>query len=431
MKTLGIRKETKNRWEIRVPLNPRAVKELVDKGYTVRVQPSANRVYHNDEYAAAGAVLTDDLAGSDVILGVKEVPIDDIDPGMPYLFFSHVIKGQDYNMPLLQKFLDTRSTLLDYEKIIDDKGRRLVFFGKFAGNAGMVDTLWGLGRRLKLHHGLDTPFLKLKRAYEYDSVQDAVNHLAEIGREIEQNGLPAEICPFNIFLLGYGHVATGCREILSALPIREIEPGKLATLEPGRNRNNVFLTVFKEEHLVERKDGAGFNLQDYYDHGASYKSRMESYLPFCSVYVNAIYWAPGYPVFLGRNEMARLQGPHQKLVIIGDITCDINGSVQATVKSTEPDIPIFIYNANTGEAIDGLEGEGFADCAVDNLPCEFAREASDYFSSTLMPFLERMLDADYTQSLRQTGLPREIQNACIVHHGKLEPDFDYLNEYLD
>ena len=431
MKTVGIRKETKNRWEARVPLNPRAVKELVDKGYTVRVQPSPIRIYKDDEYTAAGAVLTDDLTGCDLILGVKEVPVNDVMPGIPHLFFSHVIKGQDYNMPLLQKFLNTETTLLDYEKITDDNNLRLVFFGKYAGNAGMVDTLWGLGQRLKIHHGLDTPFLKVKRAYEYDSVHDAVHHLSEIGQEIEENGLPEEICPLNIFLLGYGHVATGCREILSALPIQEIEPDLLKQNDACKDNHKVYLSVFKEEHLVQRKDGAKFQLLNYYKHGSEYRSRMEQYLPYCSVYVNAIYWAPGYPVFLKQEEMARMQGPQQRLIIIGDITCDIGGSVQATLKSTEPDNPIFIYNAKTGGMVDGLEGEGYADCAVDNLPCEFAREASDYFSSTLMPFMERMLNADYTKGLKHTGLPPEIARACIAHHGKLEPAFKYLYEYLD
>jgi len=430
MKTLGIRRETKNRWEARVPLNPAAVKELVDKGYAVRVQPSDIRIYRDEEYAAAGATITMDLNGCDLILGVKEVPENEIMPGVPHLFFSHVIKGQTYNMPLLQKVLDTHTTLLDYEKITDENNLRLVFFGKYAGNAGMVDTLWGLGRRLKAQKGLDTPFLKVKRAYEYHSVHDAVRHLAEIGEEIERDGLPEEICPLNIFLLGYGHVATGCREILSALPIMEIDPEFLQDGTRCRDSHKIYLSVFKEEHLVERKDGAKFVLQNYYKHGNEYRSRMEQYLPHCSVYVNAIYWAPGYPVFLKQSELARMQGPAQKLIIIGDITCDINGSVQATLKATEPDKPIYIYNALTGEMTDGLEGEGYADCAVDNLPCEFSREASDYFTSTLSPFIEAMLHADYEKGIHQAGLPEEIERACIAHHGKLEPAFKYLYEYL-
>ena len=399
MKTLGIVKETKNKWERRVPINPSAVNELIRKGFKVMVQPSDIRIYTNEEFKEAGATISENLTQCDFIIGVKEIPIDAIIPGKPYLFFSHVIKGQDYNMPLLQKILDNNVTLLDYEKIEDDKNTRLVFFGKFAGNAGMVDTLYGLGQRLKQHQDLDTPFLKIKQSYQYESVQDAINQIKIIGKEIEKNGLPEAITPLNIFLLGYGHVATGCQEILAALPIVEIDPDKLVDHSQNYDNNKIYLSVFKEKHLVEKKDGSQFSLNDYYINSSEYKSRMMQYLSFCSVYMNAIYWTPECPVFLPNSVLEKMQGQNPKLIIIGDISCDKNGSVQATVKCATPDKPVFIFNAKTGEVTDGFTGEGFADMAVDNLPCEFAREASDYFSDALMPYMEKMLLNDYSKDI--------------------------------
>ena len=430
MKTLGIVRETKNKWERRVPLNPSAVNELIRKGFEVIVQPSDIRIFKNEEYRAGGAKLSEDLSRCDFIIGVKEIPIDDIIPGKAYLFFSHVIKGQDYNMPLLQKILDEKITLLDYEKIIDSKNRRLVFFGKFAGNAGMVDTLHGLGKRLKQHHGLDTPFLKIKQSYQYESVQNAIEHLKDVGKEIKKNGLPAEITPLNIFLLGYGHVASGCRQILAALPIVEIDPDKLTEHSQNYEDNKIYLSVFKEEHLVERKDSGKFSLQDYFNNNSEYKSRLERYLPYCSIYMNAIYWTSECPVFLPNLYLKQNQEKNPKLIIIGDITCDIEGSVQATVKATWPDNPVFIFNAKTGEITDGYEGEGFAVMAVDNLPCEFPRESADTFSNSLMPFIEEMLLNDYSQSIEKSDLPEEIKKACIVHQGNLQPQYEYLREYL-
>ncbi len=430
MKTLGIRKETKNRWERRVPLNPAAIKKLVDDGYKVIVQPSEIRIYSDEEYKNAGAILSDDLSKTDLILGVKEVHIEDIIPKIPHLFFSHTIKGQAYNMPMLKRFLETETTLLDYERIIDEKGRRLVFFGKFAGNAGAVDTLYGLGQRLKQQYNIDTPFLKIKQAYNYKSLADAIEHLKEIGKEIEENGLPKEIAPLTIFILGYGHVSKGVQEILNALPVEYMDPDDLEKLQKDYKNNKIYVSVFMEKHLVERKDGSAFDLQDYFNHCENYKSKFSKYLPYCSVYINAIYWEPKCPVFLSREDMKKLQGKNQKLIIIGDITCDINGSVQATVKATEPDNPIFIYNAITGEVTDGFVGEGFADCAVDNLPCEFSKEASDNFSNALMPFMEDMLNADFTKEIPESGLPKPIQHACIAHKGKLQPDYEYLYNYL-
>jgi len=430
MKKLGIVKETKNKWERRVPLNPQAVKELIEKSFKVIVQPSETRIYKDEEYEKAGAVLNNDLSQCDFVIGVKEIYNDQLTEGKPHLFFSHVIKGQDYNMPNLQHILDKKVTLFDYEKIEDEKNRRLVFFGKFAGYAGMIDTLHGLGQRLKQEHGIETPFLKIKHSYQYESVQDAIDQISVIGKEIEENSLPTEITPLNIFLLGYGHVAQGCKEIMQALPILEISPDQLAEYSKNYKDNKVYLSVFKEEHLVERKDGAKFDLQDYFNNNAKYKSRLEQYLPRCSVYMNGIYWTPECPVFLPNSYLKNIQDKTQKLIIVGDITCDIGGSVQATVKPTWPDNPVFIYDANTGVDIDGYKGDGVAVMAVDNLPCEFPKEASDTFSKALMPFMESMLLNDYSKSINESTLPNEVRSACIAHHGKLEDNYKYLEEFV-
>jgi alpha-aminoadipic semialdehyde synthase len=146
--------------------------------------------------------------------------------------------------------------------------------------------------------------------------------------------------------------------------------------------------------------------------------------------MNAIYWNTDCPVYLKRSELAKIQGKNQKLIIIGDISCDICGSVQATLKYTTPDNPVFIFNAKTGKVTDGFIGEGFADMAVDNLPCEFSREASDYFSNALMPFMDKMLLNDYSKPVAESNLPEEIKKACIVHQGKLQPVYEYLEDFL-
>lgn len=429
MKCLGIIKETKNKWERRVPLNPQAVKELVQKGYRVKVQPSALRIYTDSEYLKAGAQLDLNLSDCDLIMGVKEIPVKSVISGKPHLFFSHTIKGQDYNMPLLQHFLDTKSTLLDYEKIENSDGKRLVFFGKFAGNAGMVDALWAAGQRYWLEYGIKTPLLKVKQSYEYPSLQECLQELKEVGREIERDGFPTEIAPFNVFLLGYGHVAQGCKEILSVFPIEEIEPDSLFE-QKETDPHKIYLAVFKEKHLVERKDTGEFELSDYFEHGSEYKSRLEKYLEFCTMYMNAIYWAPGYPVFLKNSELKKMNDESPKMIMVGDITCDIEGSIEATRKVTMPDNPVFIYNPDSDDISDGFTGKGFAICAIDNLPCEFSKEASDFFSNALMPFVEDMLNTDYSKTLAEGGLPPQMQGACLVRQGKLQDSYKYLIEYL-
>lgn len=427
MKKLGIIRETKNIWERRVALNPPAVKKLVEKGFEVIVQPSEIRIYKDEEYQKAGAIIDNDLSDCDFIIGVKEIKNEDMILGKPHLFFSHVIKGQDYNMPMLQFILDNDITLLDYEKISDDNNRRLVFFGEYAGNAGMIETLYGLGRRLKEERGIETPFLKVKHAYQYDSVEDAINHIRLIGKEIEKEGLPQEICPFNVFLMGYGHVSHGARQILTALPHADIEPEELAKNHSELTNNKIYISTFKEKHMVKPKDGSEFDLQSYYSHPQDYESRMEEFLDFCSVYVNAIYWSPESPVFVTNDYLKR----SKKLIIIGDITCDINGSVAATIQPTWPDNPVFVYDPDTGKANLGFAGKGIAVMAVDNLPCEFSKEASDAFSAALMPFMEAMLSNDYSKPIAESTLPEVIKKACIVHQGKLQKDYEYLNQFLN
>jgi len=249
-------------------------------------------------------------------------------------------------------------------------------------------------------------------------------------RKSKENGLPKEITPLNIFLLGYGHVASGCKEILRAFPAIEIDPENLEIHQKNYENNKVYFSVFKEKHLVERKDGSKFDLQHFFEHCLEYNSKFEKYLPFCSVYMNAIYWNTDCPVYLKKSELEKIQNENQKLIIIGDISCDINGSVQATLKYTTPDNPVFIFNAKTGEVTDGFIGEGFADMAVDNLPCEFAKEASDYFSDALMPFMEKMLLNDYSKHVAEFDLPEEIKKACIAHHGNLQSEYEYLEDFL-
>ena len=171
--TLAVRRETKSPLERRTPITPELVRRL-GKGSDVEVlvQPSARRVFHDKEYVRAGATMSENLADATVILGVKEIPPELFQPDTAYVFFSHVIKGQPYNMPMLAKMLELGCTLIDYEKICDPAGKRLIFFGRFAGLAGMIDSLWSLGQRLR-REGIPTPLASIEKASTYESLDDA------------------------------------------------------------------------------------------------------------------------------------------------------------------------------------------------------------------------------------------------------------------
>ena len=436
MKTLLIRAEDKNRWERRTPLVPADLAEILDDtGARAFVERSDKRFFSEDQYAAAGAVGCDGMADGDVILGVKEIPIEKIRDSKTYLFFSHTIKGQKDNMPLLQRIIDGGSTLIDYEKITDEKGRRLIYFGPYAGDAGAIDILSLMGEHWA-GRGIDTPLSAVRRAHQYDSLNAAREHLATIGESIRRNGFPPELSPFTIGILGYGNVSGGAQQIFDCLPTERIPADEInAFVAEGRgNRHTVYVTVFKEKDLVKPvAAGAAFDLQEYFNHPERYESRFEQFLPSITLLVNAVYWEKRYPRFVTWTGLKHLSetARTRKLSGIADITCDTFGSIECNVKSTDSDMPAYRVDPVTGTTHDGHLGEGIVLLAVDNLPCELPSDSSMFFSNQLKPFVPGLLNADYGSSLETSNLPPEIQPAVIVYNGRLTSAYAYLTVHLE
>jgi alanine dehydrogenase len=432
---LGIRREDKNPWERRVPLIPVHARELLRRlPLGMIIQPSPIRVFSDEDYRREGVTISEDLSPCSIVLAVKEIPEDFFLDGRAYVFFSHTIKGQPHNMPMLRRIMERRATLVDYEKILDDKGRRLVFFGRQAGLAGMIDTLWALGQRL-LVEGTRSPFADIRQTIKYASLVEAKEAVQKAGWKIHNHGLDSSLVPLVFGFTGYGHVSQGAQEIFDLLPFEEVEPGRVKDLFKKKyySDKKVYKTVFKEEHLVVPKRGRPkFDLQDYYHNPQNYRPVLEGFLPYLTVLVNAIYWAPQYPRFVTKKALGKLWKGIQppRLRVIGDITCDIDGSMECTVKSTEPSHPVFTYDVRTGEAADGFKGRGPAVMAVDNLPAEIALESSVFFSQTLMPFIPGLVGADFGADFSRCGLPTELKRATILFRGEFTPDYAYMHEFI-
>jgi saccharopine dehydrogenase (NAD+, L-lysine forming) len=432
--TLGIRREDKNRWEQRVPLSPKHLLELQKKyGITAVVQPSTIRVFSDTAYKNAGAQVQESLSPSKVVFAVKEIPAHFFEKDKTYVFFSHTIKGQHHNMPMLKKMMDMGCTLIDYERIVDANGKRLVFFGRYAGLAGMVDTLWTFGRRLHVEQ-IDTPFNAIKQTIHYKDLADIKNHLMVVGKEIKTKGLPSSLTPLIIGFTGYGHVSIGAQEILDILPVKEIQPKDLTSVYQNPANNVIYKVVFKEEHIVEPMTaGKTFDLQEYYQHPERYRLTFEQYVPHLSILMNCIFWTAQYPRILTKNYAKTLfiKNEDARLRVIGDISADVNGAIEFTEKTTSPDNPVFIYNPLTDTIADGYEGDGIVVMAVDNLPCELPKESSESFSDILSRFVPEIMTADFTAPDFETvRLPTEIKNAVILYRGKLTPAYQYINKFL-
>lgn len=431
---IGIRHEDKYKMERRAAITPGQIEKLI-KQHKLEfiVQSSPKRIFSDEEYRLAGAKVENDLKKCNIIFGVKEIPLEEFEAGKTYIFFSHVIKGQPYNMPMLKKMMELGCNLIDYERIVDDQNKRLIFFGKFAGLAGMINSLWSLGQRLKEYGYENNPFITIKQACNYHSLQEAKQHISEAAISIALNGLPEELLPFSIGFTGYGNVSTGALEIASLLPSQEISPESLMELKNSKKipNNIIYKVVFKEKHLSRRLDGSEFELQDYYQHPEKYESNFEQYIPHLSLLVNGMYWDERYPRIVTRDylEKAFSKG-RPKLIAIGDITCDVDGSVECTHKGTAIDDPVFVYNPFTRKQTMGFKGEGMLIMAVDILPSELPRDSAEAFAEALSRFIKPIAEANYGLQFEKIELPVAIKKAMILNNGQLTPDYTYLKSYL-
>jgi alpha-aminoadipic semialdehyde synthase len=419
--------------ERRVAITPKLAKKLIqEQGLEILVEKSEKRIFKREEFEAAGAKMVTDLSPAPVIFGVKEMPNDFFEEGKTYMFFSHVIKGQSYNMPMLKKMIEKKVTLIEYEKVVDEMGRRLIFFGRFAGLAGMINSLWSLGQRLKVQ-GTETPFTKIRQSHTYNSLEEARQVISEVGQEIINNGLPSELTPLTIGFTGYGNVSNGAQEIAALLPIKEVSPAELLKLSKKKlPRNVLYKIVFKESDISKHKGvNIEFDLDDYYAHPENYENNFEQYVPHLSILMNCMYWDDRYPRIITKDYLEKLfsQGT-PKLTVIGDITCDANGSIECLHKGTEIQDPVFVYDPFKRKPTMGFKGTGLLMMAVDILPSELPRESSIGFSNALFRYIKAIATADYKQDFDKLDLPAPIKKATILHKGELTPDFQYISKYL-
>jgi alpha-aminoadipic semialdehyde synthase len=430
---IGIRHEDKYKLERRAPLTPRHVARLVkQKKLDIVVQTSEKRIFSDEEYRKAGAKIAPDLKKCSVVFGVKEMPVDFFEEAKTYVFFAHVVKGQPYNMDMLRRMMELKCNLIDYEKIVDEQGKRLIFFGRYAGMAGMINSLWALGLRLK-EMGYDSKLMKLKQAHQYRSLGEAKDDISRIGQLIAENGIPHDLRPFVIGVTGYGNVSQGAQEIMGLLPVKEISPDKLLELHKRKKLpdNLIYKVIFKEEDMFENIHGDPFDLHDYYTNPQNYRSLFEKYVPYLSMLINCIYWDKRYPRLLTNNFLEQLyHAGKPRLTVIGDISCDVEGSVECTLKPTEIDDPIFVYNPAERTIQMGHKGHGVLVMAVDILPAELPRDASDGFADVLVNFVKPIADADFSEHFDDLDLPKAIKKGLILHNGELTPDYKYIAEFL-
>ncbi len=444
-----LREGLSKKGEKRVAVTPEYAKQIVEWGYKLIVQPAAHpetgeskRAFNDEEYNNAGAEISEDLSSADVIFGLKEIDADKILPNKTYLFFSHTHKGQQKNKAMLRTLVENNSTVVDYELIRTENNIRLVTaFTYNAGYAGMVDSLWTLGKRLKIND-VPNPFELLNQAIEEEHLNKAKESFKLAAREIESNGTPEELPPIIVCILGKGKTAQGTREMFDILPHEDISIEQLEEIYQNGSRKKLYALHIDIEEIYRLKEasqlsGEEYNRLDvkdkwqvYFDHPESFETNLDKVLPYITVLMNCIIWSSKYPRTTTKSLMKKIYKEHKTLQVIGDITCDPNGSIEFS-KETWIDDPVYIYNPETEAITDGFEGEGIAVMAVTNLPCEFSADASIQFGENLAPFYKNIVSADYKKSFADSELAPEIKRAVIMWKGEFTDEFKYMNEYIE
>ncbi|MBT3383427.1 MAG: alanine dehydrogenase [Prolixibacteraceae bacterium] len=398
---IGILREGKTPPDKRVPLTPEQCVEVeqIFPHVSIVVQPSSIRCFKDEDYSKLGIEVRENLSDCSVLLGVKEVKINDFIEGKTYLFFSHTIKKQEYNRKLLQTVLEKKVQLVDYEVLTNKDGFRIIGFGRFAGLVGAYNGFRAFGLREKL--------FELKPAHQ-------CNDLVEMYYELDNIKLP----PIKIAVTGDGRVSGGVLEVLNHLKIKRVSTDDFLKDDAPEKPEYVQLLP---GNYTRRKDGADFDLMHFFNHPEMYENAFQPFSKQSDLLIAAAYWDPKAPVLFTGNEMKQKDF---KITVISDITCDIEGSIPSTKKASTIDDPFYDFNPATGELEPAFSSkENITVQAVDNLPCELPKDASLGFGRNLIDkVFPSLFDKD------DDGI---VERASITKDGKLTKRFSYLQDFAD
>ncbi|XP_060529321.1 alpha-aminoadipic semialdehyde synthase, mitochondrial [Cylas formicarius] len=442
-KVIAIRREDQSVWERRAPFSPQHVRKLVKNGIKVIVQPSNRRAYPMQSYLNAGAIIQEDISEASVIFGVKQAPVDQLIPQKTYCLFSHTIKAQESNMALLDAILEKQIRLIDYEKLMDEKGIRVVAFGKMAGIAGTVNILHGLGLRL-LALGHHTPFMHIGPAHNYRNSSMARQAVRDAGYEIALGLMPKSVGPLTFVFTGSGNVSQGSQEVFQELPHEYVTPESLRKAAEHGSLNKVYGCEVRRRHHLERADGGGFDPVEYEEHPERYISTFSKKIaPYASVVVNGIYWAVDSPKLITIPDAKHLLRPAHtpwlptskgapalphRMLAICDISADPGGSIEFMNECTTIDTPFCLYDADRNKDTKSFDGPGVLVCSIDNMPTQIPRESTDFFGDLLLPFTYDIIQSDAVQPLEKHNFCNVVNGAIIASNGSLTENFKYIDE---
>jgi alanine dehydrogenase len=394
----GILKERKSPPDRRVVFSPNAVVELQElyPDAEIIVESSDIRIFTDDQYKNLGIKVAEDLSDCDVLFGVKEVPVENLIDNKSYFFFSHTIKKQPYNRILLQSILEKNINLYDHETIVNADGRRLIGFGRYAGIVGAYNTIRAFGTKFEL--------FRLPKAETLSGREELIKHLKRI-----------VFPPIKIVITGTGKVGNGIKEILDAIKITEVTVDNFLSKKYAQ-------AVYTQIGVLEynkRIDGRVLDCNDFYLNPAEYISDFERFTKVSDIYITGHYHANEAPVILSKE---MLKSKDCKIKVVGDISCDINGPIGCTLRASTIANPFYGYSPSDDKEVDVFHPAAVVVMAVDNLPCELPKDASEGFGTM---FIEHVIPAFFNGD--KEGV---LERALMARDGKLTEKFSYLQDYV-
>lgn len=398
---IGLIKETKTPVDNRVALTPVQVKMLMDMfpDSEIVVESSDVRSFSDAEYSTLGIEVVKDLSDCDVLFGIKEATIESIIPEKHYFFFGHIAKMQEYNRPLLRSMLDKSITFSDYEYLVNHDGKRVCAFGWWAGVVGAYYTLRCYGLKYKLY---ELP--KPDRRFTLIQLLDSLKSI--------------ELPKIKVLVTGTGRVSRGVQYVLKQIGAKKVEENEYLSTETV---DELTYCVAGLGSLVKRKDGKNFDRADFSENASEYESDFMRFATETDMLITSHFWSPDAPVYLSEED---LRDPDLRISVIGDVTCDIMGSIKATVRPSTHDDPFFDYNPSTESDEPAFSSDSnITVMAVDTCPNALALDASEYFGDMLIEYVFKPL-------LENTSAGNQIiQKSTIVKKGQITSHYSYLEDF--
>jgi len=391
--------ERKSPPDRRVVLDPKSCQKLLSTFPSAEliIESSPIRAFSDADYRASGLEVVADVSAAEVLIGVKEVPIEALISNKSYFFFSHTIKKQPYNRKLLQAILDKKITLYDHETLVNESKHRLIGFGYYAGVVGAYNGLRALGLKLN--------------CFELPKAND-LNDRAALNTQLDQLTVPN----VKIVLTGTGRVGQGAKEILDHLNIKQVSVDQFL--------NNSFTeAVYVQLDVLdycERLDGSTLEKTDFFKFPEAYQSTFDRFTAVADFFIAGHFYGKGAPAFFTREQA---KASSFNLKVVADISCDIDGPVACTIRPSTIDYPIYGYDAETETEVDFRNSSAIAVMAVDNLPCELPKDASEGFGHT---FVEKIIPAFFDNDSRGV-----LKRAKMTEKGQLTAAFSYLQSFVD